>query len=94
MLENIQELIGSWTFANNKGVIDENCKMVNELLNKELQFISDDNSGWNKLYKYNIDSSYWELTYPQSDLHGGGPPALKKIKDLNELKNRYSISEL
>jgi hypothetical protein len=35
----------------------------------------------------------WELTYPQSYLHGGGPPALYKI-DENEAHKKFDFQSL
>jgi Immunity protein 27 len=32
--------------------------------------------GWETLYRDPSDGRFWELTYPQGHLHGGGPPTL------------------
>jgi hypothetical protein len=34
-------------------------------------------NGWNALYRDPNDCRYWELTYPEGELHGGGPPQLR-----------------
>jgi len=31
------------------------------------------------LYRDPDDGRYWERTYPQSELHGGGPPELRVL---------------
>jgi hypothetical protein len=31
------------------------------------------------LYRAPDDGRYWEWTYPQSEMHGGGPPQLKYL---------------
>ncbi|MCP5251672.1 MAG: hypothetical protein H6939_08145 [Burkholderiales bacterium] len=35
-------------------------------------------------------TSYWELTYPKSHMHGGGPPTLQRISK-DEVYYRYSL---
>jgi hypothetical protein len=42
--------------------------------------LADRECGWTTLYFDPRDSSYWELTYPQSHMHGGGPPQLIQIE--------------
>lgn len=42
--------------------------------------VADRECGWTTLYFDPRDSSYWELTYPQSHLHGGGPPQLSRVE--------------
>lgn len=38
-----------------------------------------DASGWVKVYIDPITGHRWQLTYPQGDTHGGGPPLLSKL---------------
>ena len=33
-------------------------------------------AGWETLYRDPRDGRLWELTYPQSEMHGGGPRRL------------------
>ena len=35
--------------------------------------------GWSKLYRDPSDGRLWELTFPNSEWHGGGPPCLTCI---------------
>jgi hypothetical protein len=35
--------------------------------------------GWEILYVDHSDNRFWELTYPNSEMQGGGPPVLKNI---------------
>jgi hypothetical protein len=49
-----------------------------------------DPSGWDTLYQDPQDGRYWELTYPQSHMHGGGPPRLTVISH-DEAKRKYGI---
>jgi hypothetical protein len=50
-----------------------------QLIRDELVKIATDISGWRVLYRDPKDSRLWELSYPQSEMHGGGPPKLTCI---------------
>ena len=50
-----------------------------------------DDSGWQTLYFHSKNDSYWERTYPKGDMHGGGPPRLRKVAFSSELKSKYGI---
>lgn len=47
--------------------------------------------GWSILYQDKEDGRYWELTYPESGMHGGGPPTLTWLK-FEEVEKKYKIS--
>ena len=38
-----------------------------------------DDTGWESLYMENSNNEYWHLTYPNSEMHGGGEPVLVPI---------------
>ncbi|MHB1530434.1 MAG: Imm27 family immunity protein [Acidiferrobacteraceae bacterium] len=58
---------------------DDVCKRIIALTESHLQEIGRDASGWNTLYQDPTGGRYWELSYPQSELHGGGPPELRYL---------------
>lgn len=81
------EVRGNWILEG--GVVaDEMCRRIEWLKSNWLQRVSTDSSGWEALYKDPYDGRYWELTYPQSELHGGGPPTLRFISD-ESAKSKY-----
>jgi hypothetical protein len=41
--------------------------------------LGNDQSGWDALYADPATGKFWELTYPHSQLHGGGPRQLNEI---------------
>ena len=46
--------------------------------------------GWEVLYIDTDDNRFWELTYPNGEIHGGGAPLLKNInKDI--VLSKYGI---
>ena len=84
-------LAGQWKLIGGRMVADAVCDRIRQLVSTELEEISSDNSAWVVLYRDPSDGRYWELSYPQSEMHGGGPPVLAAIPD-EEAKLRYGLS--
>jgi hypothetical protein len=81
-------LKGTWSFQSGKIVADPVCERIGQLVGSHLQQISRDSSGWDALYRDPSDGRLWELIYPQTEAHGGGPPCLRLIgKD--EARDKY-----
>jgi hypothetical protein len=38
-----------------------------------------DQSGWDTLYRDPATGKFWEIIYPESRLHGGGPRQLSEV---------------
>ena len=72
-------LVGKWIFQDGKVVEDDTSKRIKYLIHNVLNKIANSQDGWEALYLDPSDHRYWELTYPQSSLHGGGAPTLKNI---------------
>jgi len=70
------KLEGKWIFENSEVREDETCKRIKALVNNHLTEIGSTMSGWKMLFIDPDDNRYWELSYPQGNLHGGGPPCL------------------
>jgi hypothetical protein len=60
---------------------DETCQRIESLLKSELHKVRSDPSGWDVLYRDPRDNRLWELTYPDSEAHGGGPPQLRHVTE-------------
>lgn len=73
---------GKWEFENGKIKNDQDSIRIKWLIKNQLKWISKDDTGWINLYQDPNDGRYWELTYEDSHLHGGGPPTLKHISDV------------
>ncbi|MBL0317838.1 MAG: hypothetical protein IPP74_00790 [Alphaproteobacteria bacterium] len=82
------EITGSWLMKEGRVINDEASYRINDLISTYLLKLGKDISGWNTLYRDPYDGRYWELIYPQSEIHGGGPPQLRCIKE-EEIKNKY-----
>jgi Immunity protein 27 len=52
---------------------------IQQLIRDELVKIARDLSGWRVLYRDPKDGRLWQLSYPQSEMHGGGPAKLSWI---------------
>jgi hypothetical protein len=79
---------GAWLHINGTTQADDNCRRIETLIATELQELAKDKSGWDTLYQDPQDGRLWELLYPESELHGGGPPTLQVI-ELSQAKAKY-----
>ena len=73
------DLRGQWVLLDGRMVKDEVNKRIDALVEKYLKKVKADQSGWNILFRDPSDGRYWELTYPESEIPGGGPPRLSAI---------------
>lgn len=85
------ELRGSWKLEGTSMNADAVCMRIESLIATYLIEISEDDSGWNKLFQDPEDKRYWELSYPESEMHGGGAPLLRNLS-LQEAKEKYPLA--
>ena len=71
---------------------DDVEKRIDALIHEELEKLGYDSSGWEILYRDPADGRLWELTYPQSETHGGGPRRLHVI-DSAEARQKYKFEQ-
>lgn len=88
--KNEVEIIGKWIFDGKQMLADEQAKRIDWLRANYLKKITADESGWNILYQDPEDKRYWELTYPQSEMHGGGPPSLTLLSE-TQAREKYIV---
>ncbi|MGD1879801.1 MAG: Imm27 family immunity protein [Kiloniellaceae bacterium] len=81
---------GKWISRDSQVVVDETCDRIDTLVRSHLKELGRDASGWDVLYRDPEDGRIWELTHPQSKLHGGGPPQLRCIT-FDEAKKKYRL---
>ena len=76
---------GKWISVGNAVEADDSCKRIDWLVSTVLKHVGTDGDNWEAYYQDPIDKRYWVMFYPQSELHGGGPPSLKVTteKELN-----------
>ena len=84
------EIKGAWKHNGAKIVEDSVSKRINWLIKNLLNKIGADPSGWISLYQDPSDKRYWELSYPQSEMEGGGAPCLTLLTK-EEAESKYSL---
>lgn len=84
-------IAGSWTRVGGRIVADDVCARITSLIESELLFLATSNNGWEKLYRDPVDGRYWELTYPQGELQGGGPQALVLVEPV-QARKKYGVA--
>ena len=84
----MKQLVGKWIKVDGKIVGDDVEKQIDYLISTKLMKIAHRDSGWTLLYRDPDDSSYWELTYPLSEMQGGGPSTLTEMS-LDEVIANY-----
>jgi hypothetical protein len=84
------DLIGKWQLEKDAIAADETCKRIHWLTNHYLVHVGTDPSGWDDLYRDPQDGRLWERTWPQSEMHGGGPPRLTCLT-VDEARKKYKI---
>jgi hypothetical protein len=84
------EIRGAWIVREGRVEADHNCQRIEHLVRASLLEVGRDASGWDVLYVDSRDGRYWELTYPESQLHGGGPPLLRHLAAV-DARRRYNL---
>ncbi len=92
ILDNESEIIGNWIFENGRMINDETSDRINWLIEDYLIFVTNGGDIWEVLYQDPNDKRYWELTYPNGEMHGGGPRKLTCLS--NDLAiQKYDIKD-
>jgi hypothetical protein len=84
------ELTGKWVAHGQEVRRDAICERIEMLVSDHLKQIavSKEWGAWETLFQDPDDGRYWERTYPQSELHGGGPPQLRCLS-ADEARRKY-----
>lgn len=85
------DLIGRWEVRAGRVVGDATCQRIEELVAHHLVQLGS-RGVWEVLFRDPDDGRYWELTYPDSHLHGGGPPGLTAIPNA-EARARFGVGD-
>jgi regulator of RNase E activity RraB len=75
--EHEHQIVGSWILQDGQLTPDANCARIEHLITAYLKRIGASGDGW-AIYFVDPSGCRWELFYPQSHLHGGGPPTLQR----------------
>lgn len=83
-----KELVGQWLTSGHKVIADAICERIQWLISGYLVSLGADESGWDVLYRDPNTGFLWELTWPQSEQHSGGPPRLRCVS-ADEVRSKY-----
>jgi hypothetical protein len=86
-------LTGQWVKSGSSVIGDETTSRIKWLITERLERLGADQSGWQTLYRDRRDSRLWELSYPHSEWHGGGPPKLAVLANEEATRKYDGISE-
>ena len=81
-------IVGGWIVREGQVQRDEVCQRIHALTEGYLEKLGTDHTGWETLYKDPGDGRLWERSYPQSEMHGGGPPTLRAV-DFEKVAEKY-----
>ena len=73
-----RELVGAWIADRGRVVADDTCRRIEWLVGQRLEQVANA-GGWEVLFRDPRDGRLWECIYPRSEMHGGGPPALRLV---------------
>jgi hypothetical protein len=75
------DLIGRWIKSGDRVVGDQVEQRIHDLIAHQLKKIAlhPQSGSWQVLYLDPNDGRYWELTYPNSEMHSGGPRPLTHL---------------
>jgi hypothetical protein len=91
-----RKIVGAWIARDGKVVGNKACEIIDHLIEAHLLRVDEREEGWTVLYQNPTDDTFWELSYPQGELHGGGPPTLTELSpdEVQHLYRRTPSSEL
>jgi hypothetical protein len=75
------ELVGAWVLRFRMVKADKVLKRIEWLIENVLVANENTDTDWETQYVDPADDRLWKLHYPQSHLHGGGPPSLTIVND-------------
>jgi hypothetical protein len=92
LLPHETDLIGGYTAVGTTLVADNVTRRIEYLTKSELKLVGPSPDGWDLLFRDPQDGRYWERTYPQSHLQGGGAPRLTLVgKD--QIRVKYGLDK-
>jgi len=86
------DVLGHWIETRDGVRADDTCRRIDWLVKEVLEevAVSPEWGAWEVLFRDPSDGRYWERTYPEGDMQGGGPPRLRCIS-FEEASAKYSL---
>ena len=76
-----RELNDIWAVEGGNVVARGDAAAIDDMLASSLEKVGSEEGGWTTIYRDRETNDVWELTYPQSHMHGGGPRRLRLLKN-------------
>lgn len=88
-------LVGAWIITSGGIVPDAVCARIDDLVRDELELVAHhpEWGAWESLLLDPANGQLWERYYPSGEMHGGGPPALRRIQAAEALA-KYKLKSL
>lgn len=67
---------------------------IDAMLRDDLVKIRYEDEGWTTIYRHKTTGTFWKLTYPNSEMHGGGPRELIELSSLSAVPKADLIAEV
>ena len=83
------QIVGEWKVVGGEVFGDDNEKRIKWLIKHHLKKVA--GGGWETLFLDPTDGRYWELTFPQGEMHGGGPRLLLFMSS-DEASKKYETN--
>jgi Immunity protein 27 len=68
-----------WVFEDGEMVARGDSAAIGELIATKLIKVRTEEDGWTVIYQHRETHQLWELSFPYSHLHGGGPRRLRPL---------------
>ena len=86
-----RRLVGGWVEHDGSRTLDQVDRRIFWLVTRRLIARGQTHQGWEQLYQDPRDGRFWELTFPEGSLHGGGPRRLACIEE-EAAREKYGLS--
>jgi hypothetical protein len=86
-----RQLVGGWVTEERGRALDEVDRRIFWLVTRRLIALGQAHQGWEQLYQDPRDGRFWELTFPEGSLHGGGPRLLTCVGE-DRAREKYGAT--
>jgi hypothetical protein len=90
---NEREVAGRWLVMGDGGTADDVERRIRWLVSVRLMPLGTAGDGWDWLFRDPRDGRLWELTFPESSVHGSGPRRLAVISPA-AARSRYPLAHV
>jgi hypothetical protein len=77
-MQGLPDLKDEWVMRDGRMIAEGDSISIDTLL-VDLERVADKDGGGTTLYRHRKTGAFWELSYPQSGMHGGGPRRLRQM---------------